>query len=322
MVPRNASYVEVPEARSFRGGRFTYLLAGASKELGLHSQTLQSISREYVKARTQFRKLKLKWRSRFSLGWIPFKSSGVRLVRDSVFYAGQAFRFWKSREIEGKIKEGSFNQDSRGRWYVNFQCEVSDQESHGESEVGIDLGCKDTVVCSNGRKFSRENLTRKYQEKLAKVQRARKKKQTKNIHAKIQNQRKDFAHKTTTEICRTSKLVIVGDINSKGLAKTRMAKSIYDAGFAQIKMMLGYKAIRHGIVYKEVSEAGSTISCSNCSARSGPSGLRGLAVREWSCSECGAYHDRDINAARNILRMGHHALLRNPLPLSEPLRRA
>ena len=101
-------------------------------------------------------------------------------------------------------------------------------------EIGIDLGCKDQIVCSDGVKYNRQNLTKQYEDKLAKAQRANKTKQTKNIHAEIANQRKDWSHKTTTEICRTAKLIVVGDIESKKLMQTKLAKSISDARMHQI----------------------------------------------------------------------------------------
>ena len=84
-----------------------------------------------------------------------------------------------------------------------------------------------------------------------------------------------------------------------------MAKSVSDAGWADFKLMLAYKAITLGIDYNEVNESFSTVTCSGCSAKSGPKGLIGLGVREWVCVECGSVHERDVNAAKNIL---HYSL--------------
>jgi putative transposase len=282
------------------------LMAGSSKHLPINSQTIQSISKEYVKARKQFKKRKLKWRSKKSLGWVPFKAQTINVVDDSVTYNGIKMRFWKHREIQGIIKTGSFSQDSRGRWYVNFQCEVIDKRPHGERKIGIDLGLKDKVTCSDGVKYDRVNLTRKYEEKLAKYQRAHKKKQVKKLHAKIKNKRKDFSHKVSNEICSTSEIVIIGDVSSSKLAKTKMAKSVLDAGWNQLTTMLQYKAIRHGMVVKKVSEKWSTQICSCCGLipKSAPKGISALGIREWKCSECEAEHDRDINAACNIFIFG------------------
>lgn len=285
---------------------FRPLTKGSSKELPINSQTVQAVTDEYVVRRKQFKKVKLKWRGKKSLGWIPFNGQTIKVTNDIVIYNGVRVRFWKHREFQGTLKAGSFAQDARGRWYVNFQCETTDQRSHGEREIGIDLGLKDKVTCSDEVKYDRANLTQKYEIRLAKFQRAHKKKQTKNIHAKIKNKRKDFAHKVSNEICSTSKVVFVGDVSSSKLAKTKMAKSVLDAGWHQLVTMLQYKAIRHGMVVQKVSEKWSTQTCSCCGVipESAPKGISALGVRSWKCSECEVEHDRDINAARNIFNFG------------------
>lgn len=284
------------------------LTAGTSKMLGLSADTIQQICTEYVTRRRQFGKRRLKWRSRKrSLGWIPFKARYIRLIDDVVTYCGKAFRLWLSREVEGTIKTGSFTQDNRGRWYVNLQCEVEDAtEPVGQAEVGIDLGLKDQIACSDmAEPYSRENLTRQYEDDLAMAQRARKKKRVKAIQAKVANIRKDWTHKVTTEIARRAKLIVVGDVSSAKLAKTRMAKSTYDAGWGMVRHQLHYKAIRLAGVCVPGREMFSSVTCSACLQRTGPSGLSGLGVRSWVCSHCGVSHHRDINAAKNILRFPH-----------------
>lgn len=237
---------------------------------------------------------------------IPFKVKGVKLIGDAIRYAGRLFRLWFSRAVEGVIKEGSFTQDARGRWYVNLQCTVEDepQQSLGLDGVGIDLGLKDQIACSDGMVYSRENLTRQYEDELAMAQRAGKKKRIKAIHAKIKNKRKDWTHKVTTAIVRRFHFIAVGDISSSKLAKTRMAKSTYDAGWHIIRHQLYYKAIRLAGVCVSACEMFSSVTCSACLKRMGPSGLSGLGVRVWSCVHCGASHQRDINAATLILRAG------------------
>jgi putative transposase len=166
---------------------FRPLTKGSSKELPINSQTIQAISDEYVTRRNQFKKRKLKWRTKKSLGWIPFNSQTIKLSDDIVSYNGIKIKFWKHRELTGILKTGTFCQDSRGKWYVNFQCEVTDPRPHGERKIGIDLGLKDKVTCSDGVKYDRVNLTKKYEKKLAQIQVACKKKQIKNLHAKIKN---------------------------------------------------------------------------------------------------------------------------------------
>lgn len=279
------------------------LTAGTSKLLGIHSDTTNLICQEYTTRRKQHKKFRLAWRSKKrSLGWIPFKGRCVKVDGDTVTYCGHAFRFWLSRPIEGVIKTGSFTQDSRGRWYVNFQCEVEDAtEPIGTDSIGIDLGLKSQATCSDGTTYSRENLTREYEDDLAMAQRAGKKKRAKAIHAKIQNVRKDWNHKITTAIVRRSRVVIIGNVSSTKLAKTNMAKSVYDAAWGQLRACLQYKAIRFGVLYSEVNESFTSVTCSDCFERTGPRGLSALVVREWVCTSCGSIHDRDTNAAINIL---------------------
>ena len=285
------------------------LTASCSKELGISSVTVQSVCKEYVVRRVKARKVKLAWRSKVrSLGWIPTKANAISMHKDTVTYAGHTFRFWKSRELFGKIKTANFSQDANGRWYMNIQCEVEKYllQKTGK-EIGIDLGLK-TIACdSDGNKYDRENLTKQFEDKLAMAQRARKKKLVRSIHAKIRNSRSDWAHKTTTEIVKSYDNIVVGNVSSSKLIKTNFAKSVSDAGWCQFKSLLAYKAIRFGKDFKEVNESFSTVTCSVCLNKTGASGLSALGVREWTCSVCGCHHDRDTNAAQNILRMGHHA---------------
>ena len=291
------------------------LTAGTSKELGLHTDTLSEVCREYATRRRQCKKIRLKWRSRKrSLGWVPFKGRCVQVRDDTVTYAGKCFRFWLSRPLAGRLKTGSFTQDARGHWYINFQCAVEDSAlPTGQAEIGIDLGLKNQLACSDQEQpMSRGNITRHYATILAKVQRARKIKRTKAVHAKMANSRKDWTHKQTTAVVTRARLIAVGDVSSTRLAKTRFATSTYDAGWGTLRALLEYKAKRLGVVYCEVNERWSSVTCSACLHRTGPSGLRALGVRVWTCTHCGARHDRDINAAHNHLRRGRATLFRNP----------
>lgn len=278
------------------------LTAGCSKDLQIQYQTIESVVQEYAIRRKQFRKRKLSWRSfKRSLGWVPFKRT-IKVDGNQFKFNNQTFHFWKSREIGGKIKCGSFIQDSKGNWYICFSCDTEKKPAmKSGGAVGIDLGLKTIATLSNGDKLSRENITTKYASKLAMAQRARKKKQVKNIHAKIKNVRKDWNHKETTKLINRFDHIVVGNVSPSKLKKTRMAKSVSDAGWADFKSMLAYKAVVLGVGYKEVKENYSTVTCSHCGSRSGPKGLAGLNVRDWICLNCGTTHDRDVNAAMNIL---------------------
>lgn len=187
-----------------------------------------------------------------------------------------------------------------------FQCEVSDNLSTGKGMVGIDLGLKDLATLSDGTIVKAQRLFRHYEAKLAIQQRAGNKKRVRAIHAKIKNSRAHHLHNASTEIVRNNSFIAVGNVNAAGLAKTKMAKSIYDAGWSSFRHMLRYKARRHGAVYVDVDERWSTQTCSCCGSipASSPKGRASLGIRRWECSDCGASHDRDMNAARNILLAG------------------
>jgi len=287
-----------------------YLTAGCSRDLPINAQTIQAISHEYATRKRAAKKRKLRWRSKRSLGWIPFNGQTIHVSEDHVKYSGVRFRFWKSREIEGKIKSGSFSQDVKGNWYLNLSCDVMPVEKIIDNrEVGIDLGLKTLATLSDGSTIHRENLTNKYAERLAKAQRARKKRLVRHIHVKINNIRKDFNHKATTNIVNKYGTIFVGNVSPSKLKQTRFARSVSDAGWFNFKSMLAYKAIALGVEYKEINEKFSTVTCSVCFERTGPSGLSALGVREWIC-KCGATHNRDVNAAKNILRFGHETLLK------------
>jgi putative transposase len=279
------------------------LTAGTSKDLRLSADTIQQVCTEYVTRRNQFKKVKLKWRSqKRSLGWVPFKAAYIKFHDDTVTYCGHHFRLWLSRPVDGDIKTGSFVQDARGRWYVTFQCEVADAaDPVGHLDLGIDLGLKHQITCSDGVQYSRENLTRQHEDALAMAQRAHKKKRTRAIQAKIANVRTDWTHKATTDITRRAKYIVIGDVSSSKLLKTLFAKSTLDAAWYRVRHQLSYKAIRLAGVCVSGRKNGSSVTCSACGTRCGPSGLRALGVRAWVCTHCGCLHERDVNAAKNIL---------------------
>ena len=303
-------------------------LNGAAKELGLVSPTTREIARFYVQARQQFKKRKLRWRSvKRSLGWIPFKALGFQLRGDIAVYRKHEFKLWKHRELpQGAIvKAGSFAQDARDRWYLNVTFEVPDVVSHslsgtevlgpssGRDEVGIDLGIKNQLTLSTGESFTRGSETKKHAADLARAQRARKRKRVKTISAKAANRRSDWTHKVTTDIVRRFATIFVGDLKTSSLvAKNSLSNfsGLYDAAVGSIKHLLSYKAVKLGGACYVVNEAYTSVTCYYCGLRSGPAGTGGLTIREWKCSNCGATHSRDVNAARNILRRGHSTLIR------------
>lgn len=289
------------------------LTTGSSKELGIHSGTINAVCEQYAKSRKQFNRPYLRYRGKRSLGWVPLKGRDLKRHGDAFRFAGGTFRVFNSRALpEGKIKDGTcFSQDRRGNWFLNIVVEVPDaavrQPVRG---VGIDLGLKDLATLSAGEKIEHPRFFRQLEYRLAKAQRARKKRLATNIHAKIANARQDFLHKASTDIVRRFDCIAVGNVSSRKLAKTKMAKSVYDASWHSFKTMLAYKSVANGAWYEEVNESFTSQTCSACGAipESRPKGIAGLRIREWVCSACGAVHDRDVNAALNILlRSGHRA---------------
>lgn len=287
---------------------------GSNKELGLHSQTLQEIAKEYATRRKQFKKSRLNWRKsggvKRSLGWIPFKVGSAKYKNGQIRFNGKFFNVWDSYGLSDyEFRSGSFNEDSRGRWYFNVVVHYTPKQSTGKGSVGIDLGCKSAATDSNGDGVIGREY-RKLEQKLGIAQRAGNKKRVKNIHAKIANRRKDALHKYSHKLVNENALVVVGNVSSKAMVKTKMAKSVLDAGWSTLKTMLEYKCAHAGVVFEEVNEAYTTQACSYCGAisASSPKGSTGLGIREWTCVECGSTHDRDINAAKNILALGHERL--------------
>jgi putative transposase len=291
------------------------LTTGSSKELGLHSGTVNAVCEQYAKSRSQKRRPFLRYRGKRSLAWVPLKGRELKREGNAFRFAGNTFRVFHSRELpEGKIKDGTnFSRDARGNWFLNITIEVEDVDARAPAKgVGIDLGLKDFATLSTGEQIANPRHLRKLAKQLATAQRARKRRQAANVHSKIACTRRDFHHKLSDRIVREFDYIAVGNVNAAALAKTNMAKSVLDAGWSSFRNMLQYKAIARGAWFEEVNESFTTQICSSCGAMpdSRPKGIADLGIRRWTCSGCGSLHDRDVNAAKNILnkssaRLGH-----------------
>ena len=287
---------------------------GSSKYLKLHSQTVQAICKEYVTRRKQFKKSKLKWRksygSKRSLGWIPVNTGAASWKNGQVYFNKQYFSVFDSYGLSKyKFKSASFNEDARGRWYFNVVVEVPRELSSGQGAIGVDLGFKESAVCSNGFKTENNRIYRSYENKLKIAQRSNNKVRTRAIHAKIANVRKDTLHKFTNHLVKNFSEIYVGDLSIKKMLKAKRGKSTLDAGFGLIRSMLEYKCDNAGILLNNnVDERNTTRTCHLCKSLTGPKGLDGLRIREWKCDVCGGIHQRDVNAAINILAVGHGRL--------------
>lgn len=282
--------------------------AGTSKDLGIHAQTVGEICRQFASSRDKA-KHSLKFRSSFgakrALGWIPFRKQSRQTEGNSVTYLGHTYRFFgsKRRPLPADAKGGAFVEDALGRWWACFQVKVANDNGAATGELGIDLGLKALATTSDGEVIDNPRHIRRYAERLAIAQRAGNRRRATAIHAKIGACRRDYHHKISTRLARSYAFIAVGDVNSKRLAKTRMAKSVLDAGWSAFRRMLAYKAAS----YIEVDERFTTVACSSCGARSGPQGQKGLQIRQWQCSACGEAHDRDVNSALNILAIARRS---------------
>lgn len=277
---------------------------GVGVYLGVHQQTVQSVCDQFARSRDQHKRCP-KFRASFglkrALGWVPFQRQSRQIGNNSVTYLGRAYRFFgtKRRPLPETAKGGAFVEDALGRWWVVFHVDVEERPAPTGGEIGIDLGLKALATTSDGEVIENPRHLRTYAERLAVAQRAGNRRRVRAIHLKIANTRRDFHHKLSTRLARDYAFIAVGDVNAQRLAKTKMAKSVLDAGWSSLRAMLRYKAA----AFVEVDERLTTQTCSSCGSLppERPKGIAGLGVRQWRCSACGENHDRDVNAARNIL---------------------
>ncbi|MFC0041310.1 RNA-guided endonuclease TnpB family protein [Actinomadura rayongensis] len=249
----------------------------------------------------------------------------VRFTRNAGFAvtAGRKLRLPKigdvpvrwSRALPSEPSSVTVVRDAAGRYFASFVVDAG-HESLPETtgEVGIDLGLTHFAVLSDGRKVTNPRILRRAQRRLRKAQRAlsRKQKASANrakararvarLHARVADTRRDHAHKLSTALIRDNQAVYTEDLSVAGLGRSRLAKSVHDAGWAQFVAMLEYKAKRYGRTFGRIGRFEPTSQvCSVCGAKDGP---KPLNVRDWTCPACGTVHDRDVNAARNVLAAG------------------
>ena len=223
-----------------------------------------------------------------------------------------------SKEVTGRILSATVSRNPSGKYFVSLCCtevELLPFPNTGMT-VGLDMGIKSFVVDSDGMEYPNHKYLMRSERKLAKLQRqlSRKTKgsnrqekariQVAKLHEHISNQRRDMLHKLSTEIVQQNDIICLEDLSPKNIVKNhRLAKSILDAGWGEFRRQLTYKAEWYGkqIVVVDRFYPSSQL-CSACGMRW--SGTKDLAVRKWICPACGTVHDRDVNAAKNILREG------------------
>lgn len=293
--------------------------AGATKEgLALHSQSVQAVNEEFATRRAHAGKARLRWRTSFgsrrSLGWIPFKESAVQYRGGQLRVSGlpRPLSLWDSYGLaEYRLLCGTLSEDSRGRWYANLTVKLVKPampvpDLDRDAALGIDLGLKDLAAFSDETLANIEapRFYRGLEDKLATAQRANQSRRAKAISAKIANRRKDFLHQLSSRLVRNYRFLFIGDVNAAALAQTGLAKSVLDAGWSAFRDMLRYKGDYASSVVRITPERNSTRECACCGELTGPTGLAGLAMRHWRCSNCGSMHNRDRNSAKVIRQRG------------------
>lgn len=293
----------------FSKNDFQNLLANHGERLEIPSHTLQGVlSTVYDAWKRCFKKIAGKPRlkgMRNKLTSIPFPDpikapKGNRIMLPSL----GSVRFHKQDIPEGKIKCGRIVKRASG-WYLCLFIDAEPKaiERTAFGEIGIDSGFSNLLTTSDGEIIEHPRELEASAERLAQAQRGHNKQLAARIQERIANRKKDRNHKLTTRLVSENVLIVWSKDNHKGIAK-KFGKSVSSSAHAQIRGMLSYKSPTSGTTFIEAASKDSTKTCNECGRPSGPTGLAGLSVRSWVCRDCGASHDRDVNAAINTLNIG------------------
>lgn len=258
---------------------------------------------------------KPQFRRKSSRQSVRLTRNGFSLRGEKVYLAkvGEVKVRW-SRELPSDPSSVTVIKEPDGRYYLSFVCERPPQRLPVTGqEAGIDLGLYRLVTTSDGQIVDNPRFLRKRQRNLARLQRAASRKQKGSAnrrkancrvavqHRKVRDARLDHAHKTALRLVRDNQAVYAENLAVSGLGRTWLAKSVHDAGWSQLLRLLQEKADLYGRTFHQIGRfVPSSQMCSACGRIDGP---KPLSVREWECP-CGARHDRDVNAARNILAAG------------------
>ena len=218
-----------------------------------------------------------------------------------------------SRALPSEPSSVTVIKDSAGRYFASFVVDIEPGAlPEAETVIGIDLGLGHFAVLSDGRKIcapqflrcAEKNLQRRQRELSLKQKGSRNRDKARvkaaRAYAKVADARRDFHHQLSTALIRDNQAVAVEDLAVKGLGRTRLAKSVHDAGWSSFVAMLEYKARLYGRQFHRIGRFEPTSqTCSACGVKDG---RKPLHVRTWQCRACGAWLDRDINAAVNVAK--------------------
>ena len=283
---------------------FQNLLKGHGKKIDIPSHTLQGMLRQAYDAWDKcFKKVRKKPKfkgNRNKLNSIPFPDPIRPPKNNKIAVPGLGkVKYHKQELPEGKIKNGRIIKRASG-WYL---CLVIDGKPkkipHKDNlEVGIDPGYSTLLTFSNGTKVENPKEFEQSAKRLAQAQRGGNKKLIARLYERSKNRKKDRNHKLSREIVSNCQKIAMSKDNNASLQKI-MGRSVQNANHSQLRQMIAYKSRSESREYVEVESKFSTMTCSECGDRSGPTGKAGLLVRNWKCTACGAEHDRDVNAAIN-----------------------
>jgi IS605 OrfB family transposase len=288
---------------------FQNSLADHGKKLDVPSHTIQgTLLQVYDAWQRCFKKLAKKPHLkgvRNKLNSIPFPDPLKAPVGNKIAIPGLGkVRFHKQEFPAAKIKCGRILKKASG-WYLCLFLDTDNKFPVKENTkaVGIDPGFHSLLTLSDGTKIENPRELRKGEERIAQAQRAQDKALVARLQEKQANRRNDRNHKISRRIVENYATICYSDDNFKGMAR-KFGKSIGEAALGKLIGMLTYKSHVGGRQLISVNSSRTTMTCSNCGALTGPTGLSGLKVRHWVCPACGADHDRDINSAKVILSVG------------------